>query len=85
MSKQEQERVIENVRRRLNEEASLVDPTKIVTTMEKRGGLFNRHHVVQVSGKISNEAERKRILDAVGSGVAGHDVEIDDQLVIPIV
>lgn len=83
MARVEEKAIIDNVHRQLQQEPALSDPTKISVELEKRGSIFNRRRVLNVQGKISTEAERKRVVEAVEKGLGTEDVEIEDHLVIP--
>ncbi|MFW5811623.1 MAG: hypothetical protein ACOC47_08570 [Alkalispirochaetaceae bacterium] len=85
MAKVEEQAILDSVHRQLQQEPALSDPTKISLELEKRGSLFNRRRVLNLQGKISTEAERRRIVEAVEKGLGGEDVEIEDHLVIPLV
>lgn len=85
MAKIDEKAILENVHQQLQQEPSLSDPTRISIELEKRGSIFKRRQVLNVQGKISNEAERKRIVEAVEKGVGNDDVEIEDHLVIPYI
>lgn len=85
MAKVEEEAILDNVHRQLQQEPALSDPTKISVELEKRGSILNRRRVLNVQGKISTEAERKRVVEAVEKGLGTVDVEIEDHLVIPYI
>ncbi|MFP4302191.1 MAG: hypothetical protein ACLFPW_01300 [Spirochaetaceae bacterium] len=85
MAKIDEKAVLDNVHRQLQQEPSLTDPTKISIEVEKRGSFLKRRPVLNVQGKIGNEAERKRIIEAVEKGLGTEDIEIEDHLVIPYI
>ncbi len=85
MAKVEEKAILDSVHRQLQQEPALSDPTKISVQLEKRGSFFNRRRVLNVEGKISTEAERKRVVEAVQKGLGNVSVEIEDHLVIPYI
>ncbi len=86
MAKTNKEEVVTQVRKRLEQEPAVADPTKINVDLDKRGSLFNRRYAVILSGRVGSEAEGRRIASAVEESVGQYgDIEVENHLVVPLV
>lgn len=86
MARVNEEDLIGRIRKQLEQEPAVDDPMQIDLLVKRRGGLLKRHTVINVSGRISNEVEGRKIEDAVRTAVSAMDgVEIENNLVVPLV
>lgn len=76
----------EQVEKRINQEPSIADPTRISVRVEKVRGLFKKHPAVILEGTISNESEGERAYEVARAVLGNSDaVEIDNRLVVPLI
>ncbi len=86
MAKIDEQSVMTDVRKRLDQEPAVADPSKITVDLEKRGSIFNRRYAVIVSGRVASEAEGNRIASAVQEAVGRHgSLDVENRLVVPLV
>lgn len=86
MAKIDEQELIQRIRKQLEQEPAVEDPMQIDLVVERRGALFNRRSVVNVSGRITDETQGRKIEDAIQSAVSGlDDVEVENNLVVPLV
>ena len=86
MAHRDYDQMREQVEKRINQEPSIGDPTRISVRAEKVGGLFNRHPVVILEGTINNETEGERAAEVARAVLGNSDaVEIENRLVVPLV
>ncbi|MFO8065725.1 MAG: hypothetical protein R6V29_13970 [Spirochaetia bacterium] len=79
MSKQKQEELVAVIRKYLDQDPTISDPSKILVSAERRGGLFNKRTVLTLEGKAQNDAEARVIAEMVGAKVAD-EAEIENRL-----
>lgn len=86
MARVDEEALIGRIRKQLEQEPAVEDPMQIDLVVERRGALLNRRTVVNISGRIDNETQGRKIEDAVRTAVAAmEDIEIENNLVVPLV
>ena len=79
MSKQKQDELVAGVRKYLDQDPTISDPSKILVSAHRRGGLFNKRTVLTIEGKAQNEAEARVIAEMVGAKVADA-AEVENRL-----
>ncbi|TVR67965.1 MAG: hypothetical protein EA427_11865 [Spirochaetaceae bacterium] len=86
MAKIDEQELIQRIRTQLEQEPAVEDPMQIDLVVERRGALLNRRTVVNVSGRIKDETEGRKIEDAIRTSVAGLDnVDVENNLVVPLI
>jgi hypothetical protein len=86
MARVDEDALIGRIRKQLEQEPAVEDPMQIDLVVERRGALLKRHTVVNISGRITNETQGRKIEDAVRTAVATEDnIEIENNLVVPLV
>ncbi len=86
MAKPDKQAIVTQIRKRLEQEPAVADPSKINVDLDKRGSIFNRRYAVVLSGRVGSEAEGRRITGAVEESVGRYeDIEVENHLVVPLV
>ena len=86
MARMDRQAVSTQIRKRLEQEPAVADPTKITVDIEKKGTFLNRKYVVVLSGPVGSEAEGRRITKTVQDSFGERgEVEVENNLVVPLV
>ncbi|TVR59772.1 MAG: BON domain-containing protein [Spirochaetaceae bacterium] len=74
------EELQDRIRKVLNDDPTISDPTRISIVVQKEGPLFRKKEVVKISGKVAHEAEKKKV-EAIVSQHAG-DRPVENTLTV---
>ncbi len=86
MNKKQTEDLIVRVRKRLDQEPTIADSTKISVNVEKRGSIFNRKSVLLLEGTIQSKEEGQKAQEVTDAVLGGGDaIDIENHLVVPLV
>jgi hypothetical protein len=86
MNKKQTADLVERVRKRLNQEPTIADPSKISVNIEQRGSIFNRKSVLLLEGTIQSKEEGQKAQEVTDAVLGGGDaIVIENHLVVPLV
>ncbi|MDA3951416.1 MAG: hypothetical protein PF508_19570 [Spirochaeta sp.] len=86
MNKAQQEELAGRIRKRLDQEPTIADPSKISLRVEQRGLPLKRKTYVVLEGAIGNAEEGGKAETVTNAVIGGNDgVELENHLVVPLI
>ncbi len=86
MARVNEEQLIGRIRKQLEQDPAIDDPMQIDLRVERRGGILKKNTVVNVSGRIRNEAEGRKIEETIRTAIGEADgVDVENNLVVPLI
>ncbi|MFP3959004.1 MAG: hypothetical protein ACLFUM_05835 [Spirochaetaceae bacterium] len=79
MANKKTQELMDEVRRYLNQDPTLSDPSKIVISAQRSGGLFAKRTKITLEGRAQNEAEARAIGEMVGAKL-GDGVDVENKI-----
>jgi hypothetical protein len=86
MAEHTNDEMVAQIQRRINQEPSISDPSRISVRSEKVGGIFRKRRIIILEGSINSENEGDRA-EEVTRAILGNSeaVEVENRLVVPLI